>query len=322
MQNPTRGALRRSVHAVCRRRALSPRTETAYFGWIKRFVLFHGTVHPRDLGADEVGTFLEHLATERKVSASTQNQALNALVFLYRDVLGVDLDANLSFVRARKPRRLPVVLSRREVGAVLSGLSGVQALLAGLLYGAGLRVSEAVQLRVKDVDLEYGLIHVHHAKGAQDRKTVLPRQLRPALEEQIRRSKAIHLRDLAEGLGRTPLPFAFDRKSSGAASEFRWHWVFPSSRIHVDKKTGDMARYHVSPSTIQKELRKAALRSGIAKRVTCHTLRHSFATHLLESGSDIRTVQELLGHKDLKTTMVYTHVLGRGLTTRSPLDVL
>jgi integron integrase len=322
MKNPTRGSLRRSVHAVCRRRALSLRTETAYFGWIKRFVLHHGTVHPRDLGAGEVSAFLEHLATERKVSASTQNQALNALVFLYRDVLAVDLGENLKFVRAREPRRLPVVLSRREVATVLSGLSGIQSVLAGLLYGAGLRVSEAVQLRVKDVDLEYGLIHVHHAKGARDRKTVLPEQLRPALKDQLRRSKIIHMRDLASGLGSTPLPFAFDRKSPTAASEFRWHWVFPSSRIHVDKRTGDMARYHVSPSSIQKTLRRAALRAGIAKRVTCHTLRHSFATHLLESGSDIRTVQELLGHTDLKTTMLYTHVLGRGLTTRSPLDVL
>lgn len=315
-----RGDLQRRMHQACRRKSMAPSTEKIYWGWIKRFIRYHDLAHPSDLDAEAVRDFLNHMASGRNVAASTQNQALNALVFLYRHVLNAPLDDFSTFIRARKPKRIPVVMTPREARCVLNLMDGTPALIARLLYGTGLRLGEALQLRVKDLDFEYGLIHVCAGKGEKDRKTMLPDQIHPALKRHLEWVKRQHEADLMEGGGQAPLPYAFDRKSTSAATEWGWQWVFPSSRLSVIPETGQITRFHLSPSSIQKAVKQAAQQCGIAKRVTCHTLRHSFATHLIESGYDIRTVQELLGHKDLRTTMIYTHVLGRGLHVRSPLD--
>jgi integron integrase len=296
-------------------------TETTYVQWIKRYIRHHGLQHPADLGADEIREFLSWLATKRRVAASTQNQALNALVFLYKHVLRRDLDEFGAFVRARKPRRLPVVLTGPEAKQVLAQMKGQVGIVGRLLYGSGLRLMEALTLRVKDVDFEYGLLHLTAAKGHKDRKTMLPERIHVILRDHLDHVKRIHQADLADGYGQVPLPFAFERKSRTAATDWMWQYVFPSSRRKLDVETGATTRQHISPSTVQKAVKAGARDAGITKRVTCHTLRHSFATHLLESGYDIRTVQELLGHRDLRTTMIYTHVLNKGLHIRSPLDV-
>jgi len=296
-------------------------TERTYIQWVKRYIRHNDIRHPADMGSEEIREFLSWLATRRNVAASTQNQALNALMYLYKHVLRRDLNEFGAFVRARKPGRLPVVLTGPEARQVLAQLNGQVGIAGRLLYGSGLRLMEALTLRIKDIDFEYSLLHLTEAKGAKDRKTMLPDRIHVLLRDHLDRVKRIHEADLADGYGQVPLPFAFERKARTAATDWMWQYVFPSSRRTVDTVTGATARYHMSASTVQKAIKSGAHDAGITKRVTCHTLRHSFATHLLESGYDIRTVQELLGHKDLRTTMLYTHVLNKGLHIKSPLDV-
>ena len=301
----------------------SPRTETAYVVWVRRFVRFHGLRHPADLGESEVAEFLTHLATVKRVAASTQTQALSALLFLYKQVLRRPLGELGPVLRARTPVRLPVVLSRTEVWRVLEQLPGVYRLIGTLLYGAGLRLGEGVTLRVKDVDFERGELLIRRGKGAKDRITVLPEALRQPLAGHLEEVKALHQGDLAEGSGRAVLPGALERKFPNAAAEWGWQWVFPAARQYVEAGTGRRRRHHLHPTAMQRAMAEAVRQSGVVKRASCHSLRHSFATHLLEAGYDIRTVQELLGHRDVSTTMIYTHVLNRGgLGVQSPADFL
>lgn len=310
------------MRAALRARHYSERTEAAYCLWVKRFIRFHGMRHPAELGEAEINAFLTHLAIEGRVSASTQNQALAALLFLYRHVLGREL-GGFDIVRARRPVRLPVVMTRDEVRAVLERMHGRERLMASLLYGSGLRLMECVQLRVLDLDFERGEIAVRSGKGDKDRVTVLPAALRAPLSRHLREVKRIHEADLAAGWGQVPLPGALDRKYPNASAEWRWQWVFPQTHRWRDPATGRQGRHHVDPSILQRAVRRAVLEAGITKHVGCRTFRHSFATHLLESGYDIRTIQELLGHKDVKTTMIYTHVLRMGAGgVRSPMDAL
>ena len=308
------------VRAVARMRHLSTRTEKAYVAWIRRFVIHHGKRHPSSMGPTEISAFLSHLATTRKVSASTQNQALAALLFLYRWVLKRDIDSPDTFIRARQPHRLPWVLTPSEVSTVLAGLAGTSWLIAGLLYGSGLRLMEAVSLRVKDVDFEHRSITVRRGKGSKDRITMLPDSIATALHLHLQSVRRLHDRDLRSGFGETVLPFALARKYPSAASSWGWQFIFPS-RLRSAGAEGAERRYHIHPSAVQRAVRKAVRDADIGKPASCHTLRHSFATHLLEGGYDIRTVQELLGHRDVRTTMIYTHVLNRGAGgVRSPLD--
>ncbi|HEV8356232.1 MAG TPA: integron integrase [Gemmatimonadales bacterium] len=301
----------------------SPRTEAAYVAWARRFIRFHGLRHPDELGEAKVAAFLTHLATDKRVAASTQGQALSALLFLYRDVLGRPLGNLGAVLRARAPTRLPVVLSRAEVQAVLEQLPGVYHLLGTLLYGAGLRLNEAVTLRVKDVDFGRGEILLRRGKGGKDRVTVLPESIRGVLAAHLEEVKSLHQADLASGGGRVALPDALGRKYPNAASELAWQWVFPAARRYRDPASQEHRRHHIHPSAVQRAVAEGVRRAGITKRASCHTLRHSFATHLLEAGYDIRTVQELLGHRDVSTTMIYTHVLNRGgLGVQSPADFL
>ena len=309
------------VRHTARLKHLSLRTERAYAQWVYRFVVYHRKRHPRDLGADEIQSFLTMLAVERNVAASTQNQALCALLFLYRDVLRIDIGRVEEAVRARRSRRVPAVLSRDEVRAVMAHLTGVHELVAGLLYGGGLRLMEALRLRVKDLDFERRAVVVRQGKGNKDRTTMLPERLCAPLVRHLGRVRVLHRRDLASGLGAVELPHALARKKPGAEKEWSWQYVFPSERLSIDPRSGRRGRHHVSESSIQKAVSGAVRRAGISKTAGCHTLRHSFATHLLEDGYDIRTVQELLGHSDVRTTMIYTHVLNRGgRGVRSPLD--
>jgi integron integrase len=311
------------VHEAVRRRYFSRRTEEAYVHWIKRFIYFHGKRHPEALGEAEVTAFLNHLAAVRNVAASTQNQALSALLFLYKEVLGKELDWLDGLQRAKRPPRLPTVLSRPEVERLLAQLIGTRWLLASLLYGAGLRVIECLRLRVKDVDLGYRQILVRDGKGEKDRVTMLPEKLVEPLRAHLERVRLVHARDLREGHGEVHLPYALARKYPRAGREWAWQYVFPSKNLSADPDDGMMRRHHLDESVPQRAVKEAARIAGIAKHVSCHTLRHSFATHLLEAGYDIRTVQELLGHSDVSTTMIYTHVLnkgGRGVA--SPLDRL
>src|SRR5256712_268467 len=311
------------VHEAIRRRYFSRRTEEAYVHWIKRFIYFSGRRHPAALGEAEVTGFLNHLAVERKVAASTQNQALSALLFLYKEVLGRELSWLDGLHRATRPPRLPVVLTRDEVERLLAELQGVRWLIASLLYGAGLRVMECLRLRVKDVDLGYRQILVRDGKGAKDRVTMMPEKLAAPLAAHLRRVKSLHARDLEAGYGEVSLPYALARKHPRAGYEWAWQYAFPSSHRSADPEDGVIRRHHLYDSVPQRAIREAAHAAGIAKRVSCHTLRHSFATHLLESGYDIRTVQELLGHSDVSTTMIYTHVLNKGgRSVKSPLDRL
>jgi integron integrase len=298
-------------------------TEKAYVGWIKRFIFFHNKRHPSEMGELEVNAYLTHLALKEHVSSSTQNQALSALLFLYRCVLGRELGELGDVIRARRPKRLPVVLTREEVKAVLAQLTSDKWLMASLMYGAGLRLMECLRLRVQDVDFARNEILVRDGKGGKDRVTMLPKSLKKPLEEHLRRVKAVHEKDLAEGWGRVPLPDAFDRKYPNASREWRWQWVFSQEHRWRNGKTGEQGRHHVDESILQKAFKQAVEKAGLTKRATCHTLRHSFATHLIEMGYDIRTVQELLGHKDVRTTMIYTHVLNQGdREVKSPFDEL
>lgn len=311
------------LRAEIRLAGYSPRTAAAYASWVRRFIRFHGMRHPRELGPAEIVAFLSWLATERNVSASTQNQALAAIIFLYRRVLDLDLPWLDDIVRARRPARLPTVLSRTEVALLLDELSGVPRLVATLLYGSGLRLLEALRLRVKDVDLERGLLVIRDGKGRRDRAALVPRVAADPIARQIEAVRELHARDVAEGAGWVELPDALARKAPSAGRSLPWQWVFPATRTYRHAGTGQIRRHHLHETVIQRALRAAAGRAGIAKRVHPHALRHSFATHLLESGADIRTVQELLGHKDVRTTMIYTHLAGLGpLATRSPADDL
>jgi integron integrase len=312
----------RVVEAL-RTRHYSRRTEQAYIHWIRRFVLFHAPSHPRQLREDAVSRFLSHLAVKQNVAASTQNQALAAVLFLYEHVLEQPLDRIEGVVRARKPKRLPVVLTRDEVQTILAELDSAPRLVCTLLCGSGLRLLEGLGLRVKDLDFGRGEITVRQGKPGMDRITMLPGTLLQALQDHLRRVRQQHETDLKNGLGQAPLPDALGRKYPNASRERGWHSVFPASSHYVDRITGIRHRHHLHESVIQKVVHQAAHRAGLAKRATSHTFRHSFAAHLLEDGYDIRTVQELLGHKDVKTTMVYTHVLNRGgRGVRTPLDSL
>jgi integron integrase len=312
-----------TVRAKLRLGHYSPRTEAAYLGWIRRFVRFSGLRHPAQLGEPEVTAFLTDLAERRRVAASTQAQALSALLFLYREGLGRPLRNLTGLVRARAPSRLPVVLTRAEVGRVLAQLGGSGWLVVMLLYGSGLRLLECLTLRVKDVDLERGEIRVRRGKGGKDRVTMVPEAVKGPLTRHLERVRAMHGRDLLVGAGRVAVPGALRDKYPNVTAEWAWQWVFPARRQYCDPRTGERRRHHLHESAVQKAVKAAVRRAGLSKRASCHTLRHSFATHLLEAGYDIRTVQELLGHRDVSTTMVYTHVLTRGAGgVRSPADLL
>jgi integron integrase len=310
------------VRAAVRVRHYSRRTEKAYVAWIRRFIVFHEKRHPREMGAPEVTAFLSNLAA-RGVSASTQNQALSAILFLYGAVLGQQLEWMNDIVRARRPVRLPVVLSREDVAALLSTLRGTVWLMASLMYGAGLRLMECAELRVKDVNVDRGELTIRDGKGGKDRVTMLPAAVREPLVDHLQRVKAQHDADLRAGRGTVALPGALRLKYPNAPREWGWQWVFPATRFYVDPATGERRRHHLHESVLQRAVKESARAAGISRPATCHSLRHSFATHLLEAGYDIRTIQELLGHRDVSTTMIYTHVLnqgGRGV--RSPLDQL
>jgi integron integrase len=311
--------LDRVRHAL-RTRHYSPRTEKAYVGWIRRYIVFHGKRHPLDMAGAEVAAFLGHLATEGAVSASTQNQAFSALLFLYRDVLERPL-AVPDAPRAKRPARLPLVLSREDVAAVLRHLRGTPWLMASLMYGAGLRLLECARLRAKDVDFSRRELTVRDGKGRKDRVTVLPATLVSPLRSHLERVQRLHAASLKAGV-RVELPNALARKYPHAALEWSWHWVFPARRVYVHAESGERRRHHLHESAMQRLFKAAVRDAGLTKPATCHTLRHCFATHLLEDGYDIRTIQELLGHTDVSTTMIYTHVLNRGgRAVRSPLDV-
>lgn len=314
--------LERVRHRLQTRR-YSPRTEQAYCDWIRRFILYHERRHPRDMGEPEIAAFLTHLAVEKHVSASTQNQALQAILFLYRHVLAQPVGLVTDVVRAHTIRRLPVVLSEGEVRTILGNLRGVPRLCGLLMYGGGLRVSECIALRTKDVDFDRAEITVRAGKGRKDRHVPLPRTAVPALREHLKVVRTQFQRDLARGMRGAPLPDALGRKYPNADREWGWQWVFPATRSYREAATGFRRRHHIHDSAVQRAFKAAVRASGTAKRATCHSLRHSFATHLLERGSDIRTIQELLGHTDLRNTMIYTHVLNRGgLGVRSPADNL
>ena len=309
------------VRDVIRRKQYSIRTEQAYVDWIKRFILYHDKRHPREMAEGEVTQFLTHLARDRDVAASTQNQALSALLFLYRDVLKQDIGWLENVERARRPTKMPVVLSHAELKRVFAHMHGVTKLMAGLLYGSGLRLMECVRLRVKDIDFELAQITVRDAKGGKDRVTMLPLNLAQPLRRHLVRIRAQHEQDLEDGFGHVYLPFALSRKYPNAAKQWGWQYVFSSSRLSTDPRSGKTRRHHMAEGILQSALKRAVDAAGIVKRANCHSLRHSFATHLLSRGYDIRTVQELLGHKDVSTTMIYTHVLNRpGVGVKSPLD--
>ena len=306
-----------------RTRGYSPRTESAYVDWIRRFVLFNDRRHPSQMGEREIAAFLGHLAVARHVSSSTRNQALSAILFLYRHVLGQPVGYVAGVVRAKERRRLPVVLSETEIRAVFAQLRGVSLLCATLLYGSGLRLAECLALRVKDLDFERAEIMVRSGKGGKDRRVPLPVVVAPDLREHLRRVRQQFLVDLRTGLRGAALPGALDRKYPNGDVDWRWQWVFPAARSYVEAGTGVRRRHHLHDTAMQRAFTNAVRVARLSKKATCHSLRHSFATHLLEAGADIRTIQELLGHTDLRTTMLYTHVLNRGgLGVRSPADRL
>jgi integron integrase len=309
------------VRETIRTKHYSYRTEQTYVEWIKRFILFHKKRHPKDMGVDEVQAYITHLANERRVAASTQNQALSAILFLYKYVLQKEIVFPSDIIRAAKPERLPTVLSHAEAMSAINSMSGVPQLIAKLLYGSGLRIMECMRLRIKDLDFGEHQLMVRDGKGETDRLTILPDSVIPALKDHLETVRAIHQMDLKEGYGEVFLPYALARKFPHAPKEFGWQYVFPASVRSVDPVSGHTRRQHLDVSVPQKAIRHAAQLARIDKPVSPHTFRHSFATHLLQNGYDIRTVQELLGHKDVKTTMIYTHVLQRGgLAVKSPLD--
>lgn len=309
------------MHLALRSRHYSPRTEQAYGRWVKRFIYFHEKRHPAQMAEPEINAYLTHLAVHEHVSASTQTQALSALLFLYRHVIGREVGDLGDLVRARKPERIPVVMTRDEVRAVLGQLDKDVLLAASLMYGCGLRLMECLRLRVQDIDFRRNEILVRDGKGGKDRVTMLPESLKDPLRRHLRRARAVHGRDLDEGWGRVALPGALDRKYPAASQDWRWQWVFPQERRWKDFRTGAEGRHHLHQTIVQRAVKDAVRRARVTKHVGCHTFRHSFATHLLESGYDIRTIQELLGHKSIRTTMIYTHVLNKGgHGVRSPLD--
>ncbi|MGI8917093.1 MAG: integron integrase [Pyrinomonadaceae bacterium] len=309
------------VRTVARLKHFSLRTEQAYVGWIRRFILFHNKRHPAEMAEPEIRAFLANLAVHQKISASTQTVALSALLFLYRDVLKRELPYVDGIERAKAAKRLPVVFSRTEVQSVLAHLNGAYYLIGSLLYGAGLRLNEAIRLRVKDIDFAANQITIREGKGDKDRVTMLPQTIRSSLQQQLLKVKVLHDKDAQAGFGRVFLPYALARKYPNADSAFAWQYFFPALKRSIDPRSGEERRHHIPPESVQRAVRTAITLSQINKNGSCHTFRHSFATHLLEDGYDIRTVQELLGHKDVRTTMIYTHVLNRGgRGVKSPLD--
>jgi integron integrase len=309
------------VRSVIRVKHYSIRTEKSYCAWIKQFIHFHHLAHPKDMGAKEIQAFISYLAVTRNVAASTQNQALCAILFLYREVLKVDVEYMDDLIRAKRSTRVPVVFTREEARAVINHLDGTLQLMAQLLYGSGLRLMECARLRVKDVEFSYKQIHVRNGKGGKDRITVLPEFLVVPLKLHLQKIDDLHKTYLAKGCGSVHLPFALSRKYPSAATEWAWQYVFPAATLSTDPRTGVKQRHHINEKRLQRAVKKAIRLSEIYKQASCHTFRHSFATHLLESGYDIRTVQELLGHKDIRTTQIYTHVLNKpGIAVNSPLD--
>jgi integron integrase len=316
-----RSSLLDQVRSAIRLRHYSIRTEEAYVNVIRRFIIYYQKRHPKEMGVDEIRQYLSHLATDDLVAASTQNVALAALLFLYREVLLIELPLIEGVERAKRPQRIPVVLTMEEVKRVLAQMTGTHHLMASLLYGAGLRLMECARLRVKDIDFDYRQIIVRDGKGEKDRRTILPQPLAEPIRHHLARIRLQHEEDMRLGYGRVYLPYALERKYPNAASEWLWQYVFAASKLSIDPRTGERRRHHASEDGLQKAVKRAIQQTGVEKRASCHTLRHSFATHLLEDGYDIRTIQELLGHADISTTMIYTHVLNRGgRGVRSPLE--
>ena len=309
------------VAVEIRKRHYSKRTEEAYTGWIRRFIIFNNKKHPAEMGGEEIKSFLNHLVIEKNVSASTQNQAMQGILFLYKNILKQDVGWVEDIKRSARIKHLPVVFSKKEAKEILKRIKKIEWLIVSLLYGSGLRLSECLKLRIKDIDFDYAQIIVRDGKGEKDRRTVLPESLIIPLQEQLQKVKKIHKEDLAKGLGETILPYALKEKYPSEGKELRWQYIFPSSEIIFDKKRGIKHRHHVHESTVQRTVKKAIKEANVLKSGSPHSFRHSFATHLLENGYDIRTVQELLGHKDVRTTMIYTHVLNKGgYGVKSPLD--
>lgn len=320
-QNPPKKLLDQYRDAL-RLKHYSPHTEKTYLLWAKSYILFHNKRHPKEMGLTEIGQFLSHLANEKKISASTQNQVLSSILFLYRHVLHIDLDEkSLTEFRPPQVKSIPVVLSKDEVKSVIANMAGIYKIIAQILYGGGLRVMEAMRLRVKDIDFSNHQMIVRDGKGGNDRSTILPDSVMESLRIHLEQVKITHQKDLAKGFGSVYMPFALERKYPGASKEWIWQYVFPATTLFKEAETGITRRHHLHETAVQKAVKEAAHLAKIDKHVTPHTFRHSFATHLLQNGYDIRTIQELLGHKDVKTTMIYTHVLQRGgLAVRSPLD--
>ena len=311
------------VRMVIRRKHYKYSTEQAYIGWIRRYIYFHNKEHPKNLDENDIVKFISYLAVSLRVAASTQNQALNSIAFLYKQVLKIDMGDFSQFERAKMPETLPTVLTRSETEKILLYMHGIHLLIAKLLYGSGLRLKECVRLRVQDIEFNDNLIIVHDGKGAKDRRTMLPENVKELLIQHLKYVKTLHDQDLSNGFGEVYLPYALARKYKAAPKEWRWQYVFPASVISKDPRSNQFRRHHISESAHRKSVRSAAIRAGIHKKVTPHVFRHSFATHLIEAGYDIRTVQELLGHKDVSTTMIYTHVLQNGkVGVKSPLDSL
>jgi len=308
------------VHLELRSKHYSRKTEDAYTNWIKRFILFHNKRHPKHMGADEIKAFINNLATNHHVSSATQNQALQGILYLYKNILNKDVGWIENIKRSTRVKHLPVVLSKQEVKKVFEKFQGTNKIIVSLLYGSGLRLSEALKLRIKDIDFDYKQILVRDGKGEKDRHTILSDNVIPELKQHLNKVYVIHKEDLKSGKGETILPYALKKKYPNAGKEFKWQYAFPADKFIRQKESGLVFRWHIHESTIQRAVKEAVKEAGLTKTATPHTFRHSFATHLLENGYDIRTIQELLGHKSVRTTMIYTHVLNRGLGVKSPLD--